>query len=217
MLFLILMPVVLFLLAFFGIAVAVYGSVLGMSDPDRVLKPATRELYSREFELAKEHHTWASDQGFAIVGGFVFQGAAKIFVAAWQLNRVPTFFCLYRAAQNTNYDFVTVFPDGRSLTTASTKDAALLPRPTGAYLQAFPGRSASELWRLHEEALSFLSSAKGLVPEPTEKPFREILVDALAQQIAYVRSLPLWPFRGMFWYFVRREVLVNRSVAQQLS
>jgi len=35
------------------------------------------------------------------------------------------------------------------------------------------------------------------------------------QQIDYIRGISLWPFRGAYWYFIRKQLWHNKSIKNQ--
>ncbi|MBN1672015.1 MAG: hypothetical protein JXR37_13330 [Kiritimatiellae bacterium] len=214
------LTMILFLvvLAFIGLGIplAVYVAVLGMRHPESKLEPTTRDECARQFELAKECHSWATRQGFAVVNGYVFRSTSRIFMAVWQRGAESVYFVMYVAAQNQrHYDFVTLFADEAMLTSGNSYDGALLPPAPDTYVEAFPGQPYPDLWQRHQTAQRFLLEQRGSTVARADQPFETVLATAVNRQIAHIRSLPFWPFRGLYWWFVRRQKMANRSVAEQ--
>lgn len=196
-----------------AISLAVYSSVLAMSQPGQRLSPATRGQHYAQFDAAQAHHAWAQSQGFEWVGGYIFQGVQPIFVAAWKHAAQGSFFCMYMHQARQMYDFVTLFEGKRGLTTTSTADGLLLPHPPGACVQGFK-LEPDDLWAKHLEAEVYLAS-RGFVPLTAAPPFEQAVQEAIDRQMAYVRTRPLWPVQGVYWFILRRHLLFNRSIESQ--
>jgi hypothetical protein len=56
---------------------------------------------------------------------------------------------------------------------------------------------------------------RGVAKAVVVTAIEEAIVESTQQQMEYVRSLPLWPLRGTYWFFVRRNILANKSIEDQ--
>ena len=82
-------------------------------------------------------------------------------------------------------------------------------------MQSFSGISLDEQLARHIEMQEYLSSAGGARLSQLVKPFEEIFIESIDKQVEFVRSIPLWPLRGAYWFFIRRRLWHNKSVLQQ--
>jgi len=138
-----------------------------------------------------------------------------VFIAAWQLSESPTFFCMYGVRDKYAYDFVTYLTPNRTLTTTNSRDGLMLPRRPGRYCQAFENTDFDTLWRRHQVSLAYLQTAGRIAPQAMNKSFGDAFTEAIVDQLRYVHSIPLWPVRGLKWYFVNRSKLSNKPIEEQ--
>jgi hypothetical protein len=211
-------PVALGILAFAYLAVAgvLYALMLKQSRPETVLKSADPNDSPGFAAAAAKRNTWLSEHGFEWDGGYSFMG---ILIAAWTHESEPTYFCLYLKGGSQSFtDFVTVLNGGRgALTTGSTRDGLLMPKGPGDYHQAFPGKTLDESWQLHRQALDYLCGRPGTSIAGGPGGFSEALIEGVAGQARFVRSLPLWPLRWPYWFFIRRFRMNNKTVREQIE
>ena len=205
---LIMLPV----LALLGVGSVVFQMVHRLSRPGAGIRPVAREDCPEDFARASELEAWASSRGFVFSGAFRFDVATSLFVAAWQRPGRSEYLLEYQSPHLTHYDFVSLFADEHALTTASTKDSLFLPQPIGLFVQCFPGVELDGLLKRHEDAKVYLCREYQLTESFQEAPIHELVNRAIARQMQYVRSIPFWPLRSPWWYFVNRETLKGRPV-----
>ena len=196
-----------------GIAAAAYFSVLALSKAKA--RPARPEAHRAEYAKARQYDDWAQGEGFEWLGGYLIEAGNRIFIGAWQHAEQSVYFCVYCHSLGTAFDLVTYFCDDVTLTTGSSKDGQMLPPHPGAFMQTFPGKSPEELWDRHLLAEAFLSSQMSVTAKPEDRPFDQVFTEAAHRQVAYVRSIPLWPLRAIYWYLVRRSRLAGKSIQDQ--
>jgi hypothetical protein len=115
----------------------------------------------------------------------------------------------------TNYEFITKFSDDDSLTTTKTTAAFMLPRPFGSFLQSFPRASIEKLWDLHLRGEQYLITDLSIPVRESRVPYLEAFGPGMLQQMRYIKSFPLWPVRGVYWFFVKRFLMLNRPIWTQ--
>lgn len=171
------------------------------------------------FESLLENDGWAVEHGFEFLGTYFMNAVAPLYMAVWRNAESTTFLCLYRmstqAVTLSVREFVTMLPKDHSLTTSSARDAFTLPFRSGSFMQTFPKLSMDQLWERHMEGIMHVVRKTGIQPIMPEVPFVEIFNGSVVGQVAYVRSLSLWPLRALYWYFVKRWVMRNRSIEDQ--
>jgi hypothetical protein len=171
-------------------------------------------------EPPSDENQWAEDNDFYFIGNFTMKTASiNSSVSAWQHRDRPTFFCKYvvkvKDIVQQASDFITKFANDISLTTASTSDANSFPGHLEAYLQTFSKLSLDERWYRHVEMENYLIDTGGAGLIQMDVSFEKEFSDASQKRINYICSIPLWPFRGAYWYFVRRHLWHNKSIKTQ--
>jgi hypothetical protein len=115
----------------------------------------------------------------------------------------------------TNYEFITEFSDDDSLTTTKTRAAFMLPRPFGSFLQSFPNASIEELWDLHLRGEQHLITHLSIPVKESRIPYLEAFGPGILRQMRCVKSYPLWPIRGIYWFLLKRFLMLNRPIWSQ--
>ena len=160
--------------------------------------------------------TWALSHGFSFIGSFETRKTpinSKVF--SWIHTTSPTFFCVYLFGGQRAFDFVTDFERDVSLTTASSGDGQMFPRPSMWYQEALPGRSLDQLWAAHQDSKAFLVGVGGATASRTAPPFLESFVKECRRQMEFVSQIPFYPIRGLHWFLIRKRKFKNVSIRQQ--
>lgn len=199
-------------LIYFRITYATFKNVKNLAKASLSSSPVT--------EPPPDENQWAQNNDFSFVGNFTMKTASMTTsVSAWQHCDRPTFFCKYvvkiKNISQQASDFVTKFANDILLTTASTSDANFFPRYPEAYLQSFSKLSLDERWYRHVEMENYLIDTGGAELIQMDVSFEKELFDAAQKQIKYVRTIALWPFRGVYWYFIRKHLWHNKSIKTQ--
>ena len=158
---------------------------------------------------------WAAGQGFGFVGLFSTRVAgSQVSLFAWRHEKRPTYFVMYVIQDKITYDFVAVFNGYDGLTTGTTRDGQFLPKSPGDYTQTFEKRSLDELFNLHAASEWFLINKGGVQVQASDLSFEQAISMSCINQSAYIRSLPLWPLRAPYWFFIRRRTYHGKTVEQ---
>ncbi|WP_417533091.1 hypothetical protein [Marinobacterium stanieri] len=193
---------------------AVVSSIETMRRPSEVLE-VVNEIDDPGFQAAREAFTaWAEPRGFIFECNFLshtLNDGKAIQCAAWWSDSQNTWAVVYYANGLVNIDFVTRYSDTLGVTTASTKDAMTLPNRTTAYTQAFTLLDNDELYARHQEACSRVEAAERISPLLKQDLMGEV-EKSMLYQVEYVTSLPLWRMRGVYWFFGRRNLKVNKPI-----
>lgn len=173
------------------------------------------------------------DKGFRAVVGATSAGAEKhgyvwdcmfdfdfyglmsdepIKAAVWRNTSTNTLLTLYYAQGKSFYDFVTFYEDKIELTTSSGKDALMLPTPPNHYAQAFSGLDLTTLLTKHEQARVQLERKLSLPVRALTEDALELMTKSIHHQMEYIQTLPGWNWSGAYWYFIRRNLLINRPI-----
>lgn len=197
----------------------VYLSVKKLENPDGLLvvRDGGAETLSTDPTLAFRAE-WAAANGFAPDIRANFHGAVGgevLEIAVWKSSYKKTFLSTYTAQGKVCCEFVTILEDDQGLTTSNMRDSLLIPPRPGSYTQAFDGLDLDRLSAEHEAALVFLHEHKGTKIVERWESTETLILDAVRQQMEYVQTIPLWQFRGIFWYLVRRYALNGKRVADR--
>jgi hypothetical protein len=91
----------------------------------------------------------------------------------------------------------------------------MFPRRPCQYQQGFPGITAEEAWRRHLEAETYLLQRFGVRRKSLAMPYEQILLKAMRLRMAFVRSIPFYPIRALYWFAVVRARMAGKSIQQQ--
>jgi hypothetical protein len=206
--------IALFVAIFFGvIAFNVHMSVLLMGKtPDLIPAP----------ELAPEiiNKMPPGIAEFLKVEGFgspEFYRFNQVILCLWLRESAPPVhrFCFARTATTTTFELEAQISERASLTTTRSGVAFMFPRQFGEFTQSFPGADVVRLWKLHLEGTEFLISHSIVSVGPCREAFPASHRRSVVEQLTHVRSLPLWPVRGIYWYLVKRFLMRNRPIWKQ--
>ena len=187
-------------------------AVRGLSKtPDR-LTDADPNEHEDAFKRAADQQKWAKDNGFKPAGTWMFDGSSKIFLALWQHESDPTYFVFYFTDKHSYFDFVTRLSDDHVITSSSSMDGLFFPMPPGFYMQCFTATDKDTLLLKHRRSGDFIADKLSLDRTLSPIDLRQLVVGAIERQVAHIKSLPLWPFRGFYWFLFRRHMLTNKSI-----
>lgn len=160
---------------------------------------------------------WADAHDFRpeVVADFNAPAAgATIRIMVWKNEYRKTFLAAYYGGPFKYQEFLTMLSGDGMLTTSGSRDSHVVPTPPGSYVQTFHRADLATLFHRHEAALVYLHEHFGLTPIASWKSTPELIVETVRRQIAYVKTLPLWQMRGLYWNFIRKYRLGNRTIAQ---
>jgi len=165
---------------------------------------------------------WARDHGFQLDSQFDFDslvgaGGLKLAVDGWYSPEEKMFLMHYHVMDKFYYEFISGFAGEYSLTSSKSADSLSLPMPPNALMQVFEDASLDELLREHNKSLAFLHERFGLTPEAPDQPLRNLILFAIDKQMTLIRGIPLWQLRVVWWHFIRRRQLKNKSIIEQIA
>ncbi|MDB6111061.1 MAG: hypothetical protein JWR69_2811 [Pedosphaera sp.] len=188
----------------------IYMLVRKMSEPEKMIK-ALAGLSAEKQALLVQHKNWLAANNFQYQSIFQF---GSIQVAVFQQANTQRF-CNFNFHQKLSYDMTSHFDDERSLNTGTSNGIGMFPAIPGSYKQGFPNASIEEAWQHHLQAEEYLMRKFGIVWKPLTMPYQQSILEGIRRQMSYVRSIPLWPARTLYWFAVTRKRMANRSVQQQ--
>jgi hypothetical protein len=196
-----------------GIVYGTYSSVRRMAASPE-LEPAPELLASLNPSLPAEVANFLLKNGFRPLECYRFH-QLKLVIWTQADSRPPQSFCYMKTPTGGHIEFEARFSDEASLTTSRSRSAFMFPRPYGSFSQSFPKSSIDELWDLHLKGTEHLMSAVSIPIQESRYSLPERSRRSIIRQLALVRSLPLWPFRGIYWYLIKRFRLQNRPIWTQ--
>ncbi len=212
---------IVFGVAAYWLLVTVVGvlSVRKMCNPDALLEPVNEP---ERLDDPQGISAWAREQGFALDGQFDFDsiiggGGIKMAVEGWYSPARKCFLMHYHAADKSYYEFINGLEGGYDLSSSGSADSLSLPFPPKVFTQAFEGMPLDELLQEHEKALAFFRQRFGVESVTPDQPLRDLLLQAVKAQMAYVQIQPFWYLKIAWWHLVRRRLLKNKSVIEQIE
>jgi hypothetical protein len=166
-------------------------------------------------------HIPAAIRKFLESNDFEFSQAYKfhnVRVGIWRSRRTNGFercLSVMTTVASSSYELISIFSDTGSLTTTKSRSAFFFPRPYGSFMQAFPNRAAQELLAAHVEGENYLINERLIDIQPRQNSFTENFRLGALRQFALIRSLSFWPFRGIYWFLLKRFLLQNKPIWKQ--
>jgi hypothetical protein len=190
-------------------------AVKALLNPDELLEAVGHidEMFFSSYQLFDD---WVTAHGYQHQCFFLFRliNGGFLQCAAWWNEEQQTWALIYCLPNKMNIDFVTQYSNEIAVTTASSKDAVLLPHRDKAYLQAFTGLSFDALYAKHLAARDVVEDIEKIHLSTTQQDLFVSLKQALKSQAELVMRLPFWQYRGVYWYFVRRHLKVNKPISK---
>jgi len=198
--------------------------VISMSSDNSKLTAIDLQGDSNEIHEMSEVVDWAAENGFewidAYWGHFPFF-PVKPLILAWR-NQEGTYLAAYKAGELIAVDFLTRYSmtSQASMTSSRTQAGQAYPSMPDCYSQQFKEIDLPALHRLHNEALNFLRNKYSLIPVHSDEPFEQSFLGFLRDHMIFVRSIPLWPLKVIFWQFKKKQFLgipATERYAQSLT
>jgi hypothetical protein len=197
----------------FVIAGQVYFLVQRMSEPENMMHSLPGGLSADQQQKLSMYQDWLNANDLQHLISFQF---GSIRVATYQQKNAQRFFSFYFHKTMT-VSIETYFDDTNytCLDTSTSGSVGMFPQRPDQYQQSFPNASADEAWRRHLEAETYLMEKFGLKWKALTMPYQQVLLQAMRQRMQFIRSIPFYPFRALYWYAVMRSRMANRSIQQQ--
>jgi hypothetical protein len=194
------------------IVVQVYFLVRKMSEPENMFERLLGYTPEQEQMLAP-YQDWLRENSFQYLVAFKF-GAIKCVV--YRQTDSPRFFSLYFHKRMT-FTAETYFDDVNCgcLDTGTSGSTGMFPQRPHQYQQSFPGASPQVAWQRHLEGETYVTGRFGIKCQSLNLPYEQILLKAIRLRMQFVRSIPLYPFRALYWFAIMRGKMANRSIQQQ--
>ena len=141
----------------------------------------------------------------------------SLFCKTWKNDAERTYLVFYHGLGKHFLELVNIYDDKTGVTTTNAPDAHTLPTVPGAFVQAFPGLTLPQLLEVHHTGRATLERRTGLEPQDRPEETMELICAALERQARYVRSIPGWQWKGLWWITVRKRNMIGKDVGWQLD
>lgn len=192
------------------ISFAIYQQVQILSEPEKLFLPDEDERVKKNLDDKKS--LWIEEHNWQYIKSYRLQ---QIHFSAWRLNRQNTFLLISFIADKQVIDFVTVFNDHQTHTTTNSIDAFLFPAKPDCCREGIRSHKLEELYQLHQHSASLVQSHLNIRTSHVELEFLPTLCQNMRQQMQYIKSLPLYPLRALYWFFIQRKKLFGETIEQQ--
>ena len=156
---------------------------------------------------------WGKPLGFVHECYFLFNGGiTPVPCSVWICEKSKTRLLAYCFERKRTVDFSTEYSDGFSLTTASTKDAVSLPSKPKYYIQAFDNKSLEDKYEAHIIASKKIIEHHAVSPRFDELNILQTIRKEIKIKTDYIMNLHLWKIRGVYWFLIRRNLMVNKAI-----
>jgi len=193
------------------VVVVTFILVMKMSAPEKMMRPLTEGLSLYEQQVLTNHREWLACCNFEYLTSFQF---GSIRVAVFQQKGEQRFLSFY-FHKKLSFSFETYFDDLTTLDTSTSGSVGMFPPRPGNFKQSFPNVRADQAWQRHLEAEEHLRLKFGFSFRPLSQPYVQTLIHLMRLQIQHVRSRSFWPFRAIYWYHFKRDLLANKTIQMQ--
>jgi hypothetical protein len=182
-----------------------------MSEPEKMMRPVPNGISPDKQKILLDYKNWLAERDLEYLTSFQF---GVIQAAVFKQRNAQRFFN-FNFHQKVTFDVESRFDEVSSIETATSGSTGMFPPCPGTYRQSFPNVSADDAWRRHLEGETYLIKKFGLEWKPLTKPYEQVLLNSMRAHMQYVRSIPFYAFRALYWFAVTRRVMANKSVQQQ--
>lgn len=167
--------------------------------------------------MISDSRKWGAENGFEFEGFFLLHAqdsGVPIKCASWWSNVYKTYFLVYVAEEGERvlvmHDFVTQFNNSGSLTTCTDINGLFLPRPKLDLCQHVSSSEFDEIKNIHFHSVKAVCDKQGIKVGKHKGDLIQLMSSSIKQQAEYTVSLPLWKYRGAYWYFIKKHILALR-------
>lgn len=195
------------------IAGQVWFLVRRMSEPENMFQSLPSPLDPLKQQIMVSYGEWLAANDFVHVATFRFGAVRSV---TFQQRNTSRFFSFY-FHQRLTFSIETYFDDDDCgcLDTATSGNIGMFPQRPHQYQQSFPNATQDEAWKRHLEGESYLLERFGIKCRSLTMPYEQVLLKAMRLRMKFVRSIPFYPFRALYWYAVSRFRMRNRSIQHQ--
>lgn len=186
-----------------------------MLHPEKLLKrdPSATRVISDA--ITPETRAWIAQQQCQFIGAFRFM---QVVIALWKMPAEGTYVAVLRAqnalAKMTVMEFGTFLENGE-LNSTNGSSTFMFPPTPGNFKESILTQSLDTLYRAHLHSLEVLNARLGLRPIPMPADMERNMIESNRRQMLYVKSLPFYPFRGIYWFFVKRHRMRGKTIEDQ--
>ena len=173
--------------------VLVIGSVLYNFRESLEMKPVPQYGYAPRLRELEREAAKFEPLGFKKCDQFYFKTIPDSVTAVFKHESEPYYLCMYHFGQKFAYDIVSRFDRDYYLTTSSTIDSGLVPRPVKALLQIVPNGDYNELLRVHQESCQYIYNQGIRDFEIAPAEFRYFFMKSYREFAIYMKKMFLWP------------------------
>jgi hypothetical protein len=185
-----------------------------MAKPERLLRQDDASAKPIADSLSPRFKSWIEANDFVFLGAYRF---TQIRFAAWRKRGGATDLIVYATPFKFACDLVTRLQDNMTLTTTVGGETGMFPQTPGDYKESVLVTNPDDLDAAHSKSLSILAKMRGVRVCDIPPSFEDALLRNARDKMTYVKSLPFWPVRGVYWYFVKRQQMRNKTIEEQIQ
>lgn len=192
----------------------IYFLVRKMSEPEKMMVSLSHQLTPYQEAALVPYRGFLEANEMHQIAHFRF---GNIETVTFQQANYPRFVSILFHRQGVTMDIETYFDEDNCscLDTSTSGSAGMFPTRPNQYQQSFPRLAPDEAWGRHLEGETYLLERFGIKWKPFTMSYEHILVKALRLRMNFVRAIPLYPARALYWYFITRRAVANKSVQQR--
>jgi hypothetical protein len=183
-------------------------SVLGEGEP--VLEINEPMGVKRYLENIERFLLFLRIQGVQQEGWFSFRGREMVsFIHDGSSLFTRRIIFYFNREKHSHFEIVSTFNRLESLTTASKLDF-WVPRPEGEFFQCIKTTDIEKLWKVHMESEDQLLISHSIKFEKKSHRLKQQMEFEMARLHDHIKSIPLWPLRSIYWFYIKTPILSNK-------
>lgn len=182
---------------------------------DLKIEPIPVEKYQarmREIESAEWELHWL---GFRRTDQFYLSMSSDVVTYVYKHEAEPVYLCIYHFGMKKVCDLVSFFEGEMTLTTCSSVDGGMTPRPANKLLQVFEGASYSQMLEAHRSSIEFLEELGAKLTDMPGASFRERFMASIRETAEVSRKMFLWPVMLIYRTITKYGARYARSIEEQ--
>ncbi len=154
--------------------------------------------------------------GFDKFGEFYLKTIPDSVTYLFKHQTEHVFFLIYHFGPKVGYDFVSHFQSDMTLTTSSTVDGGMTPRPEKNMLQIFENTSYQRSFDKHLQGCKLIQTNGYSFVDLKTEYYPQLILKSLHELAAYVRKIPFWPVLLVFWTITKRGSRYLKTIEEQV-
>ena len=180
-------------------------------------EPIPQDGYSDRVEKLNREKFELNKLGFNKIGEMYLKTIPDSVTYIYKHEVENVFFCMYHFGPKTAYDLISHFERGVTLTTSSTVEGGMPPRPAKNLLQIFERTTYTRCLDKHLMSQKLILSNGIKLIDINNDSYISLILKSVMELADYVRKIPFWPVLLIYWTITKRGKIYLSSIEEQIK